>query len=290
VVEKQVMIFSCVACGAASYMPWLDACEDYYLGHPRLTTYVQCSACHLVQQHPAPADPKELYENYPVHEKKSALHRWARSIVFRAAYFDPSNLPHDTSLLDFGCGDGWFLDSVRNRIAGLHGFEFLPEHARELTEALGIPIYSTWDAAMKHGPYDAITLHYVMEHLPDPAGTLGEIRKLLSPGGLVYILLPDIHSWEARWFGRRWHGLDQPRHISFPDLAILRSMATKAGFEIVSAKSKPFPNTLAASLAVVLNGRFSTRWFMAFLPLALVVSRLFPGGSKGYLLRSVQPE
>jgi len=34
-----------------------------------------------------------------------------------------------------------------------------------------------------HGPYDAVTMFYVLEHLPDPMGALRKAANLLVPAG-----------------------------------------------------------------------------------------------------------
>lgn len=281
------MSFSCMVCSGAASRPWLDECRDHFLGRPGLASYVQCVDCGLVQQHPIPSDLADLYEHYPIHEKKSRLHEWFRRRVFRYTYFDAALLPPQASVLDFGCGDGWYLDSLHGLNLRGAGYEFDGDHARRLSKTLGVPVWSDWSAleTSTGPPFDAVTLHYVMEHLADPSGCLQKIRGVLIPNGLVYILLPNIHSWEARLFGRLWHGLDPPRHLSFPDRAVIARLAQAQGFELISTKEIAFPNTVAASLAVFFFGRFKQVAFLAFYPVGMLLSKMFPSGSVAYLLK-----
>ncbi len=281
------MNFSCLVCGGPVYEPWLDKCRDYFLGNSGFATYVRCSECGLVQQHPLPPDLAALYEQYPIHAKKSRLHEWLRRRILRNVYYDASQLPPRASILDFGCGDGWYLDSLHNLDLRRVGYEFDLDHARQLSQNLGVPVWSELNALKTIGEasFDIVTLHYVMEHLADPSACLRNIRSLLVPNGLVYLLLPNIHSWEARLFGRRWHGLDPPRHLSFPDREVIERMARAEGYELVSTKNIAFPNTAAASMAVAFFGRFKHFAFLAFYPLGMLLSKLFPSGSTAYLLR-----
>ena len=281
------MNFNCRVCAGPSSRPWLDECRDHFLDRPGLSTYVQCTQCGLVQQHPIPSDLAGLYEQYPIHEKKSRIHEWLRRRIFRRTYFDAALLQPQASILDFGCGDGWYLDSLKKLNLRRAGYEFDGDHASRLAQNLEIQVWSEWSvlAASEQAPFDAVTLHYVMEHLADPSACLQNIRGVLIPNGLVYILLPNIHSWEARLFGRLWHGLDPPRHLSFPDQNVMEHLARAQGFELVSTKKIAFPNTVAASLAVFFFGRFKQFAFLAFFPLGMLLSRMFPSGSVAYLLK-----
>ena len=75
------------------------------------------------------------------------------------------------SLLDFGCGRGAFVDFARSQ-----GIESLgvDQHTK-----LQLP-----DLAGKL--FDAMTVIEVIEHLPDPVSTFGQLVSLLRPDGVIY--------------------------------------------------------------------------------------------------------
>ncbi len=60
------------------------------------------------------------------------------------------------------------------------------------------------DEAMLAGlaPFDVIVLLDVIEHLPDPAGTLALCERHLNPGGIIVIATGDFGALPAR-HGRR---------------------------------------------------------------------------------------
>jgi len=283
--------FRCVACGGTAFSPRFTGCRDLYLGHPLVVDYARCSACSLVQQHPVPTDLGALYADYPIHAGKSGLHEWFRRVVLKGVYFDPRNLPAGSRLLDFGCGDGWFLDSIKKAGVGCEGYEFQPDHARRLSAQLGLPVFSETDhlARERAGAYQAITLHYVLEHVANPRATLASLAPLLAPGGLLYILVPNVESWEGRLFARRWHGLDPPRHISFPTPSVMQTLAADAGLLLETTRCVAFPSTSAASLVSVVAGRYRHALYLAALPAGLILSRLAPSGSLSYVLRKAGP-
>ena len=190
-------------------------------------------------------------------------------------------------MLDFGCGDDWYLDTVKRSGVQCEGYEFQPDHAMRLQDVLGLPIFSDIDQliARRAGAYQAITLHNVLEHVVDPRTTIATLARLLAPDGLIFVSVPNADSWEARLFARRWHGLDPPRHISFPSPPVMDAVATSAGLRLVSVKKVAFPNTSAASVVAALTGRYSHPLFLLALPLGLLLSHLAPSGTLAYLMR-----
>ena len=252
-----------------------------------IVDYARCSACGLVQQHPVPSDLSALYSGYPIHEGKSGLHDWFRRTVLRSVYFDQRCLAPGSRLLDFGCGDGWFLDSMKKAGVQCEGYEFQPDHAERLQTCLGVPVFGDIDRLTRErtGSYQVITLHNVLEHVADPRSTVTALARLLAPGGLLFVVVPNVDSWEGRLFARRWHGLDPPRHVSFPGPAVMRALATGVGLQLESVRSVAFPNTSAASLVSVVAGRYRHPLFLLALPIGLFLSRIAPSGTLSYLIR-----
>jgi len=130
------MGFSCVMCGNGAGMPVYMNCKDYYLNKPFIVDYWKCDSCGLTQQHPMPTDTSAFYDNYPIHEKKSWLFRKMRSIVMKPVYFPVNTLSPESRLLDYGCGDGGFLDASLEAPLELLGFEPNQPHSKRLSQQL----------------------------------------------------------------------------------------------------------------------------------------------------------
>lgn len=277
--------FQCMSCRSQEGQPYLLRCKDYYLQKPAVVDYWQCVKCQLVQQQPLPQDTSAFYENYPIHQKKGAVFNLFRRIVNGGLYFSMKRDRQVQSLLDYGCGDGFFLEQLNSQIQAV-GFEPNDEHAKHLSQRLQKPVFSRFeDLQRKHqGQFDVITMHFVLEHVLDMDRTMTECRDLLAPEGLLYIVVPNIFSLEATLFGKLWHNLDAPRHISFPHLETIQDLCQKHGFQLREEKSVPFPNGFAASIPVLLSGKFRFSLYALFLPLGIVFSRLFPSAAKSYLL------
>lgn len=277
--------FTCLFCGHHDHAVVFTQCRDYYLGMPDRVDYVRCAQCRLVQQHPIPADISAFYKVYPVHQKKSGLMNFARRLMNAAPYFKPSR-GQSLRLLDFGCGDGNYLDMIAAPPIERIGYEPDAAHAARLSERLGVPVLADLEDLLTRyrGTCDVVTAHFVIEHLTDPDAAFAAIAQLLKPGGLFYMSVPHFDSWESRLFGVRWHGLDPPRHISFAAPAHVEHWGRKHGLTLRRYAPVSFPNGIAGSLPPVLLGRFHPALFMASMIVAIPLSRLFPQGCCRYEL------
>ena len=267
--------FTCMVCGANECRPWHQSCRDYYLGLGHPVDYVACASCGLVQQHPIPSDVSSFYENYPVHTRRSPLQQWARKHLQHEVYFKPSGDTANQVLLDYGCGDGVYLREVSDRFKSVVGYEPGAALAASLSAASPFPVFSDEEAMIRawEGRVDVITAHYVMEHVTDINHTMRTFSRLLKQGGVIHIAVPNIHSWESRLFKRAWHGLDAPRHISFPNTATFARFATSDGLTLKQTRTATFPNTLAASVCTVLTGRYHSILFnLLIIPSWLIAS------------------
>ncbi|MBI1969214.1 class I SAM-dependent methyltransferase [Candidatus Woesearchaeota archaeon] len=80
--------------------------------------------------------------------------------------------------------------------------------------------------------FDIITFWHVLEHVRGPILYIRECRRILKPGGVVIIEVPNIGSTSARWFRCNWLGLDLPRHLYHFTPASLQYLLEKEHFFI----------------------------------------------------------
>lgn len=79
-------------------------------------------------------------------------------------------------------------------------------------------------------PFDVITAWDVIEHLAEPRQALDACRKLLRPGGWLFLSTPDAGSLAARAMGRHWHYLDPLQHINLFSRKNLARLLEETGF------------------------------------------------------------
>ncbi len=278
----------CLACGQAVTRAWLDNCRDLFLGTPYVVSYGECPACGLIQQVPLPVDTAPFYpQSYPMHASRGKFLPAVRSLLMRGVYYEPRDDQQYDVLFDFGSGDGSYLQSVRHRFGRTIGFEYSRHQAVRLADALKCPVYSDIAEASEElaGQVDVVTAHFVIEHLTDLHAAFTFWNRILKPGGTLYAVVPNIRSWEALIFRKKWHGLDPPRHISFPGGKNLSLLMDRHGFTLARKRYAVFPNNVAAGISNVLLRRYHHALFLAGIPIGFVIACIAPQGTIAYEMR-----
>src|SRR5207249_10956114 len=101
----------------------------------------------------------------------------------------------------------------------------------------GLPVTcgTILDLARTRAQFDVITMWDVIEHLPDPAGALETMRRLLRPGGLLAISTMDVDAPVARLLGRRWPWYMQ-MHLWYFSRRTLTRMVQASGYDVIGIR------------------------------------------------------
>ena len=161
-------------------------------------------------------------------------------------------------ILDVGCSYGFFLDTARQRGWSVAGVEVSESAARFAQETYGLPVYAgpLSDAPYAPGSFDVVTIRHVLEHVPDPLGMVLDARRLLAPGGLLLVAVPNFDSLAARLFGPEWWWVDPPTHLYYFTRATLSRLLAQAGFVTIAHSTERCDDeTIAFYLVFVLNQR-----------------------------------
>ena len=141
-------------------------------------------------------------------------------------------------ILDIGCNHGGFLSIAKERGWKVTGHElnrYAVDHARKK----GIEVWDQPFCAEIFGQrrFSAVTLLGVLEHLPYPHQVLTEVRKLLEPGGVLAILVPNIDSIATRILHEKCNTFDGIEHINFWNRNTLSRFLKRTGFELTHAET-----------------------------------------------------
>jgi SAM-dependent methyltransferase len=111
-------------------------------------------------------------------------------------------IAEDAVVLDFGCGNGEFLNAVT--AARRVGVDFRSSRARGLDA--GVEFICSDDfllPTIESGSVDVVFCSNLLEHLPDRetvVAFLGELRRVMRPEGRLLILGPNIrYTGNAYW-------------------------------------------------------------------------------------------
>ncbi len=192
-----------------------------------------------------PPDPEQLHEAYPDPYWWITLDQRQGLTARLESFYRESVLRHHVSVarryldgpapkvLDIGCGSGTFLH-VLAKATGVEGegLEVSPSAAQAARQRYGLTVHEgeILDTSLEAGTYDLITMFHVLEHLPAPHQALTTIHRALAPGGCLLVQVPNLASWQFHWFGRRWTGIDIPRHLIDFTPASLKRILIDTGF------------------------------------------------------------
>jgi SAM-dependent methyltransferase len=124
-------------------------------------------------------------------------------------------------ILDVGAGDGALLDAIASVGRDATGLE---RHSAR-------PDVREAELAEIDGPFAAIVFWHSLEHLREAGAAIEHAARLLEPGGVVVIAMPNLDSLQAKAFGERWFALDVPRHLVHVPARALLARLRELGLE-----------------------------------------------------------
>ena len=89
------------------------------------------------------------------------------------------------------------------------------------------------------GRFDVVSMHHYLEHTREPLEELDAAARVLRPGDLLLIEMPNPESWLGRLLGRRWLPWFQPQHQHMIPRRRLVEALKNRGFEVVATEVGP---------------------------------------------------
>lgn len=203
-------------------------------------TAVLCTACANARTDPPPHETERVISP---DVGNAAMSGWQRAllrrfIAQRVARVRPL-LPLDRRprVADVGGGACAFANALAATGCDVTVFEPNPANARFANEPTGVRfVAAPFDeeavgfAAIADGSLDAVTMWHSLEHVPDPMETLALVRRLLRPGGVLYVCVPNLDALQSDFGGTRWCYADIPHHVTHFTPEGLATAMRRAGF------------------------------------------------------------
>lgn len=245
-VSQALQFVHCPLCGADEY-DHLSSFTPFRV--------VRCRHCSLTYLNPRPSDAvisglydTEYFTSGPTYNDYVATHRKYAPIFARLYTKRLANMrrfvPPGGKVLEIGSAYGFWLKYLANHGYEVEGVEIAVDAAEFARSKLGLTVHNSTliSAALPDKTYDCVFMLDVLEHLPHPEQELAEVRRILAPGGVLYIQCPyELFHWEkvleAWQTGKRTGTIRPdalPAHLMFFTPPTLAALLRREGFRILS--------------------------------------------------------
>lgn len=215
---------------------------------------IECTSCGFKHIDPLPSEKEleRLYKREFYSKEKPDYFKYAEEDAewWTARYNYYYNLLETHTkgrrLLDIGSGPGYFLDVGKGRGWEVLGFE--PSRAAvHYTTRRSLTTVNDFFSAKKaapHGPFDAIMISLVLEHVSDPTRFIEEAKQVLAPGGLLCVIVPNDYNplqkllVECHNFARWW--VVPKHHLNYFTIASITKLIKSCGLTPVETETS-FP-------------------------------------------------
>jgi SAM-dependent methyltransferase len=164
-------------------------------------------------------------------------------------------VPRRGRVLDVGANFGATLLAMPNTYS-LEGVELSAAAAAAATRHPRLKIHHGFFEAvapnLSPSEYDGVIALAVIEHIRSPRHFLGQVARLLRPGGIAVIMTGDYATWNVRRLGAAWQLYHCDGHLHFFSGKSLEFACAAAGLQVYS-RIWVGPNPLTSRLPRLLG-------------------------------------
>lgn len=150
-----------------------------------------------------------------------------------------------TNILDVGCGGGGNAAVLKGAGKVVDGITIsaseLEEAKKYLRDGYIYNLENGLPPEIPDNTYDAVICSHVLEHIGFPQALLGDIRRVLKPGGKLIVALPNVFYYKYRFVLMMGEmkttdtGIWDYTHLRWYSLKSARYLLQTSGFEVLIA-------------------------------------------------------
>jgi 2-polyprenyl-3-methyl-5-hydroxy-6-metoxy-1,4-benzoquinol methylase len=233
---------NCVGCGSLNTkqifrLPNIPRFTQKVLDRPDADPFqgqdvqlLQCGECGLVQVDPDSLSHDGYWEDYL--NSRAVTQLYAAYDELHAEKLSSKFSLAGKTVLEVGCGDGYFLERLRERKVHVCAIE--PSHkAAEILKQKQIPVYNTYvdDQIVEtvKERFDGLICRQVLDLVKSPNMVLRNAARLLRPGACALI---DVPSWSKLLIDQRYYSV-LPDRVSYFTAETLLRFLERNGFHVL---------------------------------------------------------
>lgn len=215
---------------------------DYSVSKEKFSI-ARCKSCGFHFTNPIPDEVSigSYYksESYVSHSssKKGLINRiyhWVRWYSLKKKVKLINRLSKEKNILDIGAGTGHFLNEAKKSGWNVTGLE--PDaDARDLAKAVNHVELLEQESlyTLANESFDVITMWHVLEHVYHLRKDSKRITELLKPNGTLIVAVPNMNSFDAKYYKEYWAAYDLPIHLYHFKQADIINLFKRYDFELV---------------------------------------------------------
>jgi len=143
---------------------------------------------------------------------------------------------HDKTIVEIGCGDGYFLQLLSADGAN-RCFGFDPAATKPATECSGVTIVrEEFSIDALDGPVDCVVMRHVLEHVSQPRVFLTELRQALDEQDAARLLIEVPNTSQLLSALSIWEVIYD--HYTYYTGYSLRGLLARSGFKVIRATTR----------------------------------------------------
>jgi 2-polyprenyl-3-methyl-5-hydroxy-6-metoxy-1,4-benzoquinol methylase len=130
------------------------------------------------------------------------------------------------------------LESLRADGWEVQGLDLCRQSAGYAQAKRGVPVFvgTLEQARFPDASFGLVHFSHLIEHLPNPAGFLREVHRILRPEGYAVVTTPNIDGLQARLFRERWRSAISD-HLCLFSRKTLRRLLSDSGFRVLKTQT-----------------------------------------------------
>lgn len=234
---------------------------DFRFNLGQMNVYRKCDNCNTIFLFPVSEDlSKEYPDSYSQWFVRERFTLIRKILGIERKRFDISKktwkkiknqkIKKSKNILDVGAGAGILLSTFKRMGFNVWAMEWSPIAIKNLQNK-GFNTFSVLEieklATEYENHFDFITIHHVLEHVPNPIELLSNLKKLLKPKGELIIVVPRIDCWAFYKYEEFYNHLDGGRHVIMYSPSTLINATNQSGLQLTRYETRANSNTIIRS-------------------------------------------
>jgi len=251
-----IEIKNCPVCNKSNFSKHLES-KDFSVSKESFVV-VSCDTCDFHFTNPRPSDENlgkyYISDHYISHNNTrrtlfEKIYQLVRRIAINGKFRLISTFFRSGRILDVGCGTGDFLNKCKSKNWETKGVEPSEIARNQAINNHKLDVEESTNLSKLEGEFDIITMWHVLEHVPSLNETLVQFNQLLSKKGKIIIAVPNLESYDAKYYKEYWAAYDLPIHLYHFSKKSICTLFEKHGFSLRKTKGMKFDSFYVSMLS-----------------------------------------